>query len=95
MASALRLVATEQARTGAHAEIAATGRANCSSGWAELEIWKQVSSEPSRYFGAIDVSAPLTILGDAGRQNEDHIAAIFEMIEKLSRYSRARGRTLI
>jgi hypothetical protein len=55
------------------------------SGWAALEIWKQVSSEPSRYFGATDVSAPLKILGDARRGNDDYIGAIFEMIEKLSR----------
>jgi Sir2- and TIR-associating SLOG family len=51
------------------------------SGWAAMEIWKQVSSEPSRYFGATDVSEPLKILGDPGRENEDYIDAIFEMIE--------------
>jgi hypothetical protein len=56
-----------------------------SSGWAAPEIWKQVSSESSRYFGATDVSAPWKIIGDAGRGNDEFIAAIFEMIEKLSR----------
>jgi hypothetical protein len=55
------------------------------SGWAALEIWKQVSSEPSRYFGAADVSVPLKIIGDPGRGNDEYIAAIFAMIEKLSR----------
>jgi hypothetical protein len=55
------------------------------SGWAALEIWQEVSREPGRYFGATDVSAPLKILGDAGRGNDEYIGAIFEMIEKLSR----------
>jgi hypothetical protein len=53
------------------------------SGWAAHEIWKQVSKEPSRYFGAIDVSAPFKVLGETGRGNSEYIAAIFEMIEKL------------
>jgi hypothetical protein len=55
------------------------------SGWAAMEIWKQVSSEPSRYFGATDVSEPLKILGDSRRENDDYIDAVFEMIEKLGR----------
>jgi hypothetical protein len=55
------------------------------SGWAALEIWKRINIEPSRYFGAINVSAPLKILGETGRENNEYIAAIFEMIEKLGR----------
>ena len=55
------------------------------SGWAAQEIWRQVSNQPTRYYGATDVSAPLKILGEAGRGNDDYIAAMFEMIGKLGR----------
>src|SRR5205807_579665 len=51
------------------------------SGWAALEIWQKVSREPGRYFGATDISAPLKILGDAGRGNDEYIGAIFEMVQ--------------
>ena len=54
------------------------------SGWAAQEIWKRVSNHPDRYYGATDVSVPLKTLGEAGRGNNEYIAAMFEMIEKLS-----------
>ena len=54
------------------------------SGWAAQEIWRQISSHPDRY-GATDVSALLKTLGEAGRGNNEYIAAMFEMIEKLGR----------
>jgi hypothetical protein len=55
------------------------------TGWAAHEIWEQVSNQPDRYYGATDVSAPLKILGEPGRGNDEYLAAIFEMIEKLGR----------
>jgi hypothetical protein len=55
------------------------------SGWAAQEIWKRVSQEPSRYYGTTDVSSQLKVLGEAGRSNDEYIAAIFEMIQRLSR----------
>jgi hypothetical protein len=55
------------------------------SGWAAQEIWRQVSNQPNRYYGATDVSAPLSILGRVGRGNSEYITAMFDMIEKLGR----------
>ena len=55
------------------------------SGFAAQEIWRQVSNQQTRYYGATDVSAPLRILGEAGRGNDEYIAAIFAMIEMLGR----------
>jgi hypothetical protein len=55
------------------------------SGWAAQQIWQLVSNEPSRYYGATDVSAELKVLGEAGRGNNEYIAAMFEMIDKLGR----------
>ena len=53
------------------------------SGWAAQQVWETVSKEPSRYYGATDVSDPLKVLGQAGRGNNEYIAAMFEMIKKL------------
>jgi hypothetical protein len=53
------------------------------SGWAAHQVWEIVTKEPSRYYGGIDVAEPLRILGEPGRGNDEYIAAIFEMIEKL------------
>jgi hypothetical protein len=55
------------------------------TGWAAHEIWQRVTNQPDRYYGATDVSAPLQILGEPGRGNDEYLAAIFEMIEKLGR----------
>jgi hypothetical protein len=55
------------------------------SGWAAQEIWNQVSDQPNRFYGAADVSAPLKILGGTGHRDDEYIAAIFEMIERLGR----------
>jgi hypothetical protein len=55
------------------------------SGWAAQQIWQQVSKEPNRYYGTTDVTAQLKVLGEAGRGNNEYIAAMFEMIDKLGR----------
>ena len=54
------------------------------SGWAAMAIWKKVMSEPEAYYGAVDVAAPLKVLGDAGRKDDEYIGAIFQMLDRLS-----------
>ncbi len=53
------------------------------SGWAAEKIWQQVNQQPKKYYGAADVSASLQVLGEPGRGNNEYIAAVFEMIERL------------
>ena len=55
------------------------------SGWAAKEIWQQIANEPARFYGSVDVSQPLKILGEEGKTNAEYIAAVFEMIGRLSR----------
>lgn len=55
------------------------------SGWAAQKIWNHVSDQPNRFYGAADVSAPLKILGETGHRDDEYIAAIFEMFERLGR----------
>ncbi len=55
------------------------------TGWAAERIWNEVSKEPGRYYGGVDVSEDLATLGQNGRGNDEHLAAVFSMLEKLNR----------
>lgn len=55
------------------------------SGWAAQKIWETVSADPRRYYGPIDVSPQLKLLGEAGRGNDEYIAAMLEMIDKMGK----------
>ena len=55
------------------------------TGWAAQEIWEAVTKEPRTYYGSTDVSTPLRELGESGRGNDEYLAAIFEMINRLGR----------
>ena len=54
------------------------------SGHAAKQIWEMVMTKPSAYYGT-DVTSELGVLGDVGRGNDEYIAAIFNIISKLSR----------
>jgi hypothetical protein len=55
------------------------------SGWAARSIWQKVMAKPEEYYGQRNVSAALLTLGDAGRTEDEHIGAIFSIIEELNR----------
>jgi hypothetical protein len=55
------------------------------SGWAAQNIWEEVRSDPRKYFGPSDVAAALNVLGTSGRTDDQYMAAIFEILEKLGR----------
>jgi Sir2- and TIR-associating SLOG family/SIR2-like domain len=55
------------------------------SGWAAKEIWQQIGNNPTKYYGSVDISQPLKVLGEDGRTNREYMAAIFDMIARLSR----------
>lgn len=55
------------------------------SGWAATEIWQQIANNRTKYYGAVDVSQPLKVLNEGGKTNREYVAAIFDMIDRLSR----------
>ena len=55
------------------------------TGHAAKQIWDEVSRNPEAYFGEKNVSEELAVLGDPESSNEQLLAAVFGMIDKLSR----------
>jgi hypothetical protein len=54
------------------------------SGWAAQEIWQQVAKSPLSYFGEQQVWDALRVLGESGQTDDDYIAAIFQILDRLS-----------
>ncbi len=55
------------------------------TGWAAKKIWDEISSDPPLFFGGVDVSSELEILGQYGRTNKEYIEAVFKIIDRVSR----------
>ena len=55
------------------------------SGWAAKTIWQQVIDDQTKFYGTVDVSLALKLLGEDGRTNSEYISAVFDMIARLSR----------
>jgi hypothetical protein len=54
------------------------------SGWAAREVWETVMSQPNKYYGTVNLTRELEILGDIGRGNSEYVEAIFNMVQKIS-----------
>jgi hypothetical protein len=52
------------------------------TGYAAREIWEIVMQNPARYYGSLDVKAPLQALGDPNIANDKAIDAIFEIVNR-------------
>jgi hypothetical protein len=52
------------------------------TGYAARQIWETVMSNPGRYYGRLDVKAPLQALGEATITNEKAIEAIFDIVTR-------------
>ncbi len=53
------------------------------SGWAAHSIWEKVSAEADKYYSS-DVSAPLKLLGEPGKSDDEYMNSIFRIIDKLA-----------
>lgn len=53
------------------------------TGFVAKLIWEQVSADLNQFFGPIDVTDSMAVLGDAGRSNEDLMKAIFTIVDKV------------
>lgn len=58
------------------------------TGHAALTIWRQVIAAPAKFYGAIDVKEELDVIGNSGSSNENLVAAVLGMLNKV-RNSRA------
>jgi Sir2- and TIR-associating SLOG family/SIR2-like domain len=54
------------------------------SGWAAHSIWEKVSAQQDKYYGKANVSAPLKLLGESGKSDDEYVASIFRMIDDLA-----------
>jgi hypothetical protein len=57
------------------------------SGWAARQIWRIVVENTDRYFGKVNVTSELDILGDESKSDDEYIEAIFSIIKAVSRSS--------
>jgi hypothetical protein len=55
------------------------------SGWAAHSIWENVSAKPDKYYGTKNVAAPLKLLGESGKSDDEYIDSIFRLIDELAR----------
>ena len=55
------------------------------TGWAAERIWNQVRDTPDAFFGSVDVSAPLQILGEGGHSDDEYVEAIFRIMRGIVR----------
>jgi hypothetical protein len=55
------------------------------SGWATQSIWEEVRDNLRKYYGPCDVAAALDVLGTSGKTDDEYIAALFDILEKLGR----------
>lgn len=53
------------------------------TGHAAKEIWEQVRKDPGRYYGKTDVNDALGILGDTESTDQQIIAAVFGIVDRL------------
>jgi hypothetical protein len=54
------------------------------TGHAAREIWKRVRKAPAIYYGQVDVSAELEVIGDVSKSPEKLVGAAMEMVKKLA-----------
>jgi hypothetical protein len=55
------------------------------TGWAAEQVWKEVSKRPREFFGSVDVSLELKVLGEGGHSDEEYINAVFEIMRAVAR----------
>jgi hypothetical protein len=55
------------------------------SGWATENIWREVRNNSKHYYGSTDVATALDVLGTSGKSDDEYLAAIFEILEKMGR----------
>jgi hypothetical protein len=60
------------------------------TGYAAEKIWTEVSRDPGRYYGPIDIAKELAVLGEPTRTDEELLAAIISIIDGVRNYRPGR-----